>query len=157
MFQPLTGSLPAIFRTSETSFRRHPPLYLMADSLEQDRFLANYSDGRRLVGLAWLTRNQRTGRRRCIDLKSLAPLFALPGIRWISLQYGDFDPLEAQAAQAGAPLLIDRTVDQLADMDRFACSDGYGSHNRQFNGPRGRSLGPFGLAFAALCRGLALA
>jgi len=36
------------------------------------------------------------------------------------LQYGSFDALEAQAAQACAPLLIDRTVDQFADMDRFA-------------------------------------
>ena len=41
-------------------------------------------------------------------------------MRWISLQYGDFDSLEAQAAAASAPVLIDRTVDQFADLDRFA-------------------------------------
>jgi len=115
-----TGSLPAIFRTLEAAFAVTKSPYLKADLLERDRFRANYYDGRRLIGLAWHTRNQRTGRRRCIDLAALAPLFALSGLHWISLQYGDFDALEAQAVQANAPLLIDRSVDQFADMDRFA-------------------------------------
>ena len=55
-----------------------------------------------------------------MDLSLFAPLFARPEIRWVSLQYGDHDDLEAQAAAAGAPLLIDRQVDQLTDMDLFA-------------------------------------
>jgi ADP-heptose:LPS heptosyltransferase len=92
----------------------------MADPAERERFRTRYGDGRRLIGLAWQTKNQKTGRKRSIGLEGFAPLFALPGIRWISLQYGDFDALEEQAAAAGAPILIDRTVDQLADLDRFA-------------------------------------
>ncbi len=115
-----TGSLPGIFRASQDAFAATVSPYLRADRTEAEQFRTRYSDGRRLIGLAWYTRNQKTGRKRCIGLESFAPLFALPGIRWISLQYGDFDRLEQEAAAAHAPLLIDRSVDQFADIDRFA-------------------------------------
>jgi tetratricopeptide (TPR) repeat protein len=115
-----TGALPGLYRTTEAGFAATRSPYLRADAVERERFRARYSDGRRLIGLAWHTKSQKTGRKRSIGLESFAPLFALAGIRWISLQYGDFDALEEQAAAAGAPLLIDRSVDQFADMDRFA-------------------------------------
>jgi len=115
-----TGSLPGLFRRTEVSFAATVSPYLKADPEERERLRARYSDGRRLIGLAWHTRNQRTGRKRSIGLESFAPLFEIHGTRWISLQYGDFDELEEQAQAACAPLLIDRDVDQLADMDRFA-------------------------------------
>ena len=100
--------------------RSFPESYLKADPIETERFRTRCSDGRRLIGLAWQTGNTQTGRKRSIDLAQLAPLFAQPGIRWISLQYGDFNSLEEQAAAAGVPLLIDRSVDQLANIDLFA-------------------------------------
>jgi ADP-heptose:LPS heptosyltransferase len=50
----------------------------------------------------------------------LTPLLTLSGIRWVSLQYGDHEALEEEAAAAGAPILIDRAVDQLSDLDIFA-------------------------------------
>jgi tetratricopeptide (TPR) repeat protein len=115
-----TGSLPGLFRKNAADFAATVSPYLKADPAQRDQFRAKYSDGRRLVGLAWQTKNQRTGRRRCIDLKDLAPLFALDGIGWVSLQYGEFGALEAQAAAANAPLLIDRSVDQFTDIDLFA-------------------------------------
>jgi tetratricopeptide (TPR) repeat protein len=114
------GCLPGIFRTTKAAFAATTSPYLQADPVERERFRARYGDGRRLIGLAWFTQNQRTGRKRSMALEQFAPLFALPGIRWVSLQYGDFDALEQQAATANAPLLIDRTVDQFADLDRFA-------------------------------------
>jgi tetratricopeptide (TPR) repeat protein len=115
-----TGSLPGLFRRTEAAFAATASPFLQADPAEREQFRARYGDGRRLIGLAWHTKNQKTGPRRSIALEAFAPLFALSGIRWISLQYGDFDELEAQAASAHAPLLVDRTVDQFADMDRFA-------------------------------------
>jgi len=115
-----TGSLPGLFRRAEAAFATTQSPYLLADPEERERFRARYGDGRRLIGLAWHTKNQKTGRKRSISLNNFAPLFALAGIRWISLQYGDFDSLEEQAAAAKAPLLIDRAVDQFTDMDRFA-------------------------------------
>jgi tetratricopeptide (TPR) repeat protein len=115
-----TGSLPGLFRANGSAFAATASPYLRADPAERENFRARYNDGSRLIGLAWHTKNLKTGRKRSIGLESLAPLFALPGIRWISLQYGDFDALEEHAAAANAPLLIDRTVDQFADLDRFA-------------------------------------
>jgi len=115
-----TGSLPALYRASSAAFAATTSPYLLADPLAREQFRARYADGRRLVGLAWHTKNKKTGRSRSIELSTLAPLFALPGIRWVSLQYGDHGALEEQAAAAGAPVLIDREVDQLADIDRFA-------------------------------------
>ena len=119
-----TGSLPGLFRPTESAFAATTSPYLKADPVETERFRARYNDGRRLIGLAWQTSNKQTGRKRSIDFAQLAPLFAHPGIRWISLQYGDFDSLEQQAAAHAtipdAPILIDRIVDQFADMDLFA-------------------------------------
>ena len=39
---------------------------------------------------------------------------------WISLQYGDHAELEAQIGAAGVPVIVDRTVDQLDNIDHFA-------------------------------------
>jgi Flp pilus assembly protein TadD len=108
------GSLPRILRT----FNASP--YLIADRERQSRFRSRYADGRVMIGLAWHTNARKTGSIRSIDLPNLAPLFAHPAIRWVSLQYGDYDVLKNQAAIACAPILFDRSVDQLLDMDGFA-------------------------------------
>jgi|HubBroStandDraft_1064217.scaffolds.fasta_scaffold00349_18 Flp pilus assembly protein TadD len=115
-----SGSLPTLFRANQADFAATTSPYLIADPVERERFRARYADGRQLVGLAWYTRNRNKGPDRSIDLSLLASLFARPDIRWVSLQYGDHDELEGQAAAAGAPVLIDRAVDQFSDIDAFA-------------------------------------
>ena len=115
-----TGSLPGLFRINRPISPADLEPYLVADPVVTDQFRSRYADGRRLVGVAWKTRNQKTGNRRSVDLAALALLFALPGIRWISLQYGDLDALEAEADAAGVELLIDHSVDPFKDIDRFA-------------------------------------
>jgi tetratricopeptide (TPR) repeat protein len=115
------GSLPSLFRTSHAGFAATTSPYLLADPAKRDRFRARYAQSNeRLVGLAWYTTNRKTGRDRSIDLSQFVPLFARPGIRWISLQYGDHDALEREKTAASAPILIDRSVDQLANLDLFA-------------------------------------
>jgi tetratricopeptide (TPR) repeat protein len=115
-----SGSLPGLFRSSHAAFAATTSPYLVANPVARERFRARYSDGRRLVGLAWYTKNRSKGCDRSIDLSLFASLFARPDIRWISLQYGDHDELESQAAEAGAPILIDRSVHQLSNIDAFA-------------------------------------
>jgi len=115
-----TGSLPGLFRKTSSAFAATTSPYLIADPKERDRLRAGYSDGRRLVGLAWYTKNVKTGRSRSIDLPLFDPLFKLPDIRWVSLQYGDHGELARQAVEANAPILVDSTVDQLEDIDLFA-------------------------------------
>jgi tetratricopeptide (TPR) repeat protein len=115
-----SGSLPGILRTTHSAFAATKSPYLIADPAERERFRNRFADGRPLIGLAWHTRNKKTGPKRFIDLSLLAPLLRSPDRRWMSLQYGDHDLLEQQVADAGVSLYIDPTVDQLADMDLFA-------------------------------------
>jgi Tfp pilus assembly protein PilF len=115
-----SGSLPELFRRSSAAFGATTSPYLVADPVARGRFRDHYADGRKLVGLAWHTKNRKTGRSRSIALPLLTPLLTLSGIRWVSLQYGDHEALEEEAAAAGAPILIDRAVDQLSDLDIFA-------------------------------------
>jgi ADP-heptose:LPS heptosyltransferase len=53
-------------------------------------------------------------------LSLLVPLFTRLDLRWVSLQYGEPEILENQVASVGAPILIDRSVDQFSDLDGFA-------------------------------------
>ncbi len=117
-----SGSLPGSFRRGKAAFAATTSPYLVADSAERERFRARYADGdrKRVVGLAWYTNNRKTGRQRSIDLSWFAPLFAPADIRWVSLQYGDHDALQEQAAAAGVSIVIDRSVDQFSNIDLFA-------------------------------------
>jgi Tfp pilus assembly protein PilF len=115
-----SGSLPGLFRASHAAFATTKSPYLVADPVARERFRARYTDGRRLVGLAWYTKSRSKGCYRSIDLSLFASLFARPDIRWVSLQYGAHNQLEKQAAAAGAPILIDRSVDQFSNIDVFA-------------------------------------
>jgi hypothetical protein len=115
-----SGSLPGLFRTTRESFVATTSPYLFCDPIKRKDFRSKCHDGRLLVGLAWHTRNRKSGRVRSIDLSLFVPLFSLSEIQWVSLQYGDHDDLQSQADTAGAPLLVDREVDQLADIDGFA-------------------------------------
>ena len=115
-----SGSLPGLFRRSAEDFGATASPYLLADGVERERFRAKYADGRRVVGLAWRTNSRKTGRSRSIELKALETLFARDGIKWVSLQYGEHGKLEDELAEAGAPVSVDRSLDQLVDIDRFA-------------------------------------
>ena len=114
------GSLPGLFRTASSAFAATTSPYLIADPVTRKRLRARYADGRRLVGLAWYTKNSQTGRFRSLDLSLLLPLFRRPDIRWVSLQYGDHEALEKEAMVADSLLLIDRSVDQFTNIDLFA-------------------------------------
>ena len=115
-----TGSLPSLFRTSMAAFADTTSPYLIADEAKRQELRTRYYDGRKLIGLAWHTKSPKTGRSRSITLPLLAPLFAMPGVRWISLQYGDHAELQEQVRTADAPVLIDPEIDQLSDIDNFA-------------------------------------
>jgi tetratricopeptide (TPR) repeat protein len=115
-----SGSLPRFLRNNQAAFAAVKSPYLVADTTERNRFRSQYDDGRLLIGVAWHTRNTNSGRKRSLALSTLAPLFDNPRMKWMSLQYGDHAELEAQGQAAGVPLLVDRTVDQLDNIDRFA-------------------------------------
>jgi Tfp pilus assembly protein PilF len=55
-----SGSLPGLFRRSSAAFGATTSHYLVADPLARGRFRDHYADGRKLVGLAWHTKNSKT-------------------------------------------------------------------------------------------------
>jgi tetratricopeptide (TPR) repeat protein len=114
------GSLPGLFRTSRESFGGGSAGYLKADPVWTKELRDGYADGRRVVGIAWRSKDAKNGEKRSVSLGMLKDLMEDAGVRWVSLQYGDAGELEAEAAEAGVPVLVDRGVDQLMDMEGFA-------------------------------------
>lgn len=114
------GDLPRLFRSAPEAFAATTSPYLIPDPSVKCNFRTRYACKGMTVGLAWRTKNKISGRRRSIDLPRFAGLLRQPGISWVSLQYGDQDSLEKEIREANAPILLDRRVDQLTNLDAFA-------------------------------------
>ena len=73
---------------------------------------ARLSDGRKVIGLSWSSRNPRYEMSKSARLHDFAALLRLPGCRFIDLQYGDTQvDREAVEHDLGVP------VERLADVD----------------------------------------
>ena len=114
------GSLPGLYRRDRNEFASSASPYLRADPARREHYRSRYANGEKIVGLAWFSNNVKTGKDRSIDLEQVNPLLAVPGTRWISLQYGDLPTLGAEIAETDAAIYVDPEVDQLRDIDEFA-------------------------------------
>ncbi len=117
-FQVPIGSLGQWLRRDENAFPRRPS-FLVADRALQDRLSERYRDGTkdRLIGVSWAS----VGPDKSMPIESLAPLFEVPGLRFVDLQYGDWQDARAAFERAtGKRLIHDDTVDPLGDLDPFA-------------------------------------
>lgn len=94
----------------------HPP-YLLEDKTRaarlRQRYLARDASKPRLVGIAWHTTNPLTGIVRNIPPEQWKPIFAVPGIQFVSLQYGDHSALPEAVLQ-------DPEIDAYRDVDALA-------------------------------------
>lgn len=94
----------------------HPP-YLKADLERRDtlrqKYLEHSPGTKRLVGIAWYTTNAETGIVRTIPLAQWRPLFSVPGIQYVCLQYNP--PAELPSA-----LLHDPEIDAFNDLEALA-------------------------------------
>jgi tetratricopeptide (TPR) repeat protein len=85
------GDLPLHFRTSPAAFGRRER-YLRADTGAVERWRASLAGlGNELkVGVSWRGGTPKTNQAsRSIGLDRWIPLFGVPGVRFVSLQYGD--------------------------------------------------------------------
>lgn len=91
--------------------------YLKADEKEaavlRRKYLARDAGKPYLVGVAWHTTNPMTGQLRTIPLEQWGAIFAVPGIQFISLQYGEHGVLPEAVYH-------DDSVDAFADVDALA-------------------------------------
>lgn len=86
-----SASVPGYFRNSLRDFPRHQG-YLRADTERTSYWrekLTALGNGLK-VGISWRGGTVHTNRnRRTLSLDALQPVLALPGVRWINLQYGE--------------------------------------------------------------------
>ncbi len=101
----------------------HPP-YLKADAGLTGTLRKKYqaaAPGKKLVGISWHTINPDTFSQRNIPLKDWQPLFDVPGIQLVSLQYGDHaKEIDAVNAAHKNAVLADKDVDAFGNTDALA-------------------------------------
>ena len=120
--QVAMGSLPTLRFPSLDSYQSLEP-FLKPDTRQQQEFAVRYRQDQTtpLIGFSWRGGgNAKQKRTKSLRLDDFLPLFRLPGLRWISLQYGKVnDELRQFSDQHGLDLLIAEDVDPLRDMDRW--------------------------------------
>jgi len=92
-YEVQAGSLPGVFRRSESAFPRHSG-YLRADATRIAAWRQRLEElgGGVKVGLSWRGGSAKTRTRlRTIPIAQLAPLLGVEGCTFVSLQYGPCD------------------------------------------------------------------
>ncbi len=96
--------------------------FLKPDAARVAALKARYGAGKPVVGLAWRGGAfAETKALRSVPLAQWAPILGLPDVTFVSLQNGDHGPEIAAAETAlEVEILVDKTVDQMRDLDGFA-------------------------------------
>jgi tetratricopeptide (TPR) repeat protein len=118
--QAPAGTVARWLRPDLASFAGRGGSYLIADPERVAAFKKSYRGAGLNIGLAWFTKaDQEQGRR--IELEQLEPLLATPGVRFVSVQYGDHRAaIAALKDRTGIEIFEDPSIDQLKDLDGFA-------------------------------------
>jgi len=116
-FQASFSHLGAALRPSISAFPAHSG-YLVADAARREKLRTSYQahkPGTKLIGIAWHSANAGAEDQKSIALANWAPILNLPGITFVSLQYGD-------RVQDAKPhdIIVDKSITPLKDIDGFA-------------------------------------
>ena len=117
------GSLPLYFRSTREIFPKRPH-FLVPEAAREAEWRARFEAlGPGLkVGISWRAGGQPTERRkRTTGLELWREVFAVPGVHFINLQYGECaDELAAAQRDMGAAIHDMEGADPLVDLDAFA-------------------------------------
>lgn len=117
------GSLPPIFRPSVASFPAAPHL-LLPDPARVAEFRQRLEPLRHVltIGIGWRSGLLSLHRKALYPyLEYWQPLFAIPGVTWVNLQYGDVtEELRQAQAAFGVPIVHFADVDHFDDLDTSA-------------------------------------
>lgn len=116
------ASIPRVLGLSLDSMSVQSPS-MIADEKRRDRLRREYKGNTDpvLAGISWRSGNKQEGPKRSIGLEYWGPIFKVPGVRFVNLQYGQYS-MELQVAQDqhGVEVLQDQRIDPLRDLDAFA-------------------------------------
>lgn len=85
----------------------------------QDRYRALFP-GKMLVGISWRSGNRDSAAIRSLELANWKPIFEVPGVAFISLQYGEVTgDLEELKNDLGVDVYWDKSVNAMGNMDPF--------------------------------------
>lgn len=122
-WQIAIGSLPPIVRPDISSFPPHPQL-LVPDphAVEKFRIALLPKRSALIIGIAWRSGMLTLDRRALYPyLEFWQPLFDVPGITWVNLQYGDVtEELRKAGQQFGVSIFNFEEVDHFNDLDTSA-------------------------------------
>lgn len=118
--QAPAGAVARWLRPDLASFASKGGPYIVADPDRVATLKKSYRGAGLNIGIAWHTKaDQEQGRR--IDLAQLEPLLLTPGVRFVSVQYGDHQAaIAALKGRTGIEIFEDPSIDQLKDLDGFA-------------------------------------
>lgn len=99
--------------------RKYP--YLVTDECRTSMIKKSNEIGRgkRICGISWKSGNKSVGKQRSIDLYDWAPLWSLPNVEFVNLQYGEIDSELTTVKQR-----FDREVKVIHGVDVYNDVDG---------------------------------
>jgi ADP-heptose:LPS heptosyltransferase len=116
-------SLGQFFLNNLESFKKRNYPYLVPD-IERTKSLEKTlraSHSKTLCGISWLSKNEKFGDSKSIQLEMLDPILRLPGIQFIDLQYGDTSETRADLyRKTGIEVRKIEEIDNYKDIDGFA-------------------------------------
>jgi tetratricopeptide (TPR) repeat protein len=119
--QTLMGDLARFFRPTAASFPK-PKAYLVPDAERMLGFreiVRAISPDNRVIGLSWRSINREFGHFKSCRLIDLAPILSLPGVTFVSVQYGDVDEEIAEVKEQ-----MGVTVHKMPGLDLYNDVDG---------------------------------
>jgi len=128
------GHLAACLRPSLESFSRQTPSFLLPDVIKAERLIAQLRPQLKLekisehdhqdhwlIGISWRSSAPKTGKQRSLTLEEMATSLHSPGVRLISLQYGDVrDEIETCYRKTGIQIEEVTSVDNFFNLDGLA-------------------------------------
>lgn len=117
------GSLPHYYRNSWNDFKGYGPWLIPSlDALQKWRGRYDALGNGLKVGIAWRGGIKRElSRQRSTTLRQWRDVFAIQGVHFINLQYGDCSgEIRELREQCGTPIHSWEDADQLRDLDDFA-------------------------------------
>lgn len=116
------GDLGRFFLDSAENRLAQRKAFIKADRARTAAIRREIAPGKqRIVGLSWYSRNAEFGAQKTLPLDQLAPLLAIPGLRFVDLQYGDTAMARAaMQRKTGVEITRVASVDNWDDIDGFA-------------------------------------